>query len=84
MAGSNITVRLDPYLKKAAEELFADLGLNLSTAIIMFLKASLAYDGIPFDLRRVPDDEMKLMLAKTRNLVTLFRNLVEELFTYAS
>ena len=36
MTGSNITVRLDPYLKKAAEELFADLGLNLSTAIIMF------------------------------------------------
>ncbi len=69
MAGSNITVRLDPYLKKAAEKLFADLGLNLSTAIIMFLKASLAYDGIPFDLRRVPDDEMKLMIAEYEEMI---------------
>jgi DNA-damage-inducible protein J len=70
MAGANITIRLDPGLKKAAEELYADLGLNLSTAIVMFLKASLAYDGIPFEVKRIPDEEMKMMLAEYEEIMS--------------
>ena len=37
MATTNINVRVDADLKKSAEELFEDLGLNMSSAIIMFL-----------------------------------------------
>ena len=70
MAGANISIRLDPGLKKAAEELYADLGLNLSTAIVMFLKASLAYDGIPFEVKRIPDEEMKMMLAEYEEIMS--------------
>lgn len=70
MAGANITIRLDSGLKKAAEELYADLGLNLSTAIVMFLKASLAYDGIPFEVKRIPDEEMKMMLAEYEEIMS--------------
>lgn len=70
MAGANITIRLDPGLKKAAEELYADLGLNLSTAIVMFLKASLAYDGIPFEVKRIPDEDMKMMLAEYEEIMS--------------
>lgn len=53
MATTNINVRVDADLKKSAEELFSDLGLNMSTAINMFLKAAVNYEGIPFELKRV-------------------------------
>lgn len=36
MATTNINVRVDENLKKDADELFSDLGLNMSTAITMF------------------------------------------------
>ena len=52
MATANINVRVDSDLKKQAELLFSDLGLNMSTAIIMFLKSAVSHDGIPFDVRR--------------------------------
>ena len=40
MATTNINVRVDENLKKDADELFSDLGLNMSTAITMFLKSA--------------------------------------------
>ena len=49
MATTNINVRVDANLKQSAEALFADLGLNMSTAITMFLKSAVNHDGIPFD-----------------------------------
>ena len=39
---------IDPQLKKAAVELFSDLGLDLSTAVTLFLKQSLRVQGLPF------------------------------------
>ena len=48
MATTNINVRVDENLKKDADELFSDLGLNMSTAITMFLNN----DGIPFEVKR--------------------------------
>ena len=52
MATANINVRVDENLKKEAEGLFNDLGLNMSSAITMFLKSAVRYDGSPFDVRR--------------------------------
>lgn len=52
MSTSNINVRVDSQLKKDAEALFADLGLNMSTAITMFLRSSVNHDGIPFKINR--------------------------------
>lgn len=52
MATTNINVRVDSELKKSAEKLFSDLGLNMSTAINMFLKNAVSFDGIPFEVRR--------------------------------
>lgn len=39
-ATTNINVRVDEVLKKDADKLFSDLGLNMSTAITMFLKSA--------------------------------------------
>ena len=65
MATTNINVRVDSELKRTAEELFDDLGLNMSSAITMFLKSAVSHDGIPFEVRRfTPNDETRAALAE--------------------
>ena len=63
MATSNINVRVDTELKAQAESLFSDLGLNMSTAIVMFLKSAVRYDGLPFEVSRLtPNAETRAAL----------------------
>ncbi|MGL4944528.1 MAG: type II toxin-antitoxin system RelB/DinJ family antitoxin [Thermoguttaceae bacterium] len=50
MATTNVTVRMDEHLKKQAETLFADMGLNMTTAITMFTKAVVQQNKIPFEI----------------------------------
>ena len=45
---TNMSIRLDKDLKKEAEVLFKNLGLNMSTAINMFLTQSVREQSIPF------------------------------------
>ena len=45
-------INLDLELKKSAQELFADFGLDMTTAITMFLKQSVREQRIPFEIRR--------------------------------
>ncbi len=47
-----IQVRIEAELKKEAESLFADLGLDMASAIRIFLKQAVARDGIPFLVKR--------------------------------
>ena len=54
MAATNIQVRVDQALKAEAEQLFADIGLDMPTAIRLFLKQSVINNGIPFALERDP------------------------------
>jgi DNA-damage-inducible protein J len=48
---TNINVRVDEDLKQRAELIFSELGMTLSTAMNLFLRSSVRYGGIPFDLR---------------------------------
>ncbi|MBQ7600243.1 MAG: type II toxin-antitoxin system RelB/DinJ family antitoxin [Clostridia bacterium] len=52
MATVSINIRVDEKLKKQAEALFSELGLNMSSAITVFLKSSVDYNGIPFEIRK--------------------------------
>lgn len=45
---TNISIRMDSELKAAAEALFEELGMNLSTAFNIFVRQSLREGGIPF------------------------------------
>lgn len=47
----NYTCRIDPVIKKKSELLYASLGMNLSTAINVFLRESLQVGGLPFEVR---------------------------------
>lgn len=58
MATTNINVRVDSALKQEAEALFNDLGLNMSSAINMFLRSAVNHNGIPFEIKcTIPDPE---------------------------
>lgn len=52
MAGmtTNISIRMDSELKAQADELFAELGMNMSTAFNIFVRQSLREGGIPFEI----------------------------------
>ena len=41
---------MDTALKKQAEELFNELGMNLTTAFNIFVRQSLREGGIPFEI----------------------------------
>ena len=45
-------ISLDPTLKKDAAELFSDLGMDLSTAISVFLRQAGRAQGFPFVITR--------------------------------
>ena len=51
MATTNVSIRMDTELKAQADELFAELGMNLSTAFNIFVRQSLREGGIPFKIR---------------------------------
>lgn len=51
MAEKTTTVSIDADLKAKAEALFAELGLDLQTAVNIFLRQSLREDGLPFAVK---------------------------------
>lgn len=69
MATTNFSVRLDSDLKKQSEALYGELGVNLTTAINVFLRKSLKVGGFPFDVRNdEPNRETKLALLEAEKL----------------
>ena len=58
MPTTNLNIRVDEDLKKKADKLFSELGMSMSTAMNIFLRQSIRYGGIPFDVRLdVPNAE---------------------------
>ncbi len=58
MAKVSTNITIDADVKRQAQELFADLGLDLSTAINIYLKKAIAMQSIPFAVsREVPNAE---------------------------
>lgn len=48
---TNFSVRMDSDIKKQCEAVYGELGINLTTAINVFLRQSLRVGGFPFDVR---------------------------------
>lgn len=51
VAMTNLNIRTDKEIKEQAEAIFSELGLNMTTAINIFLRTAIRENGIPFDLR---------------------------------
>lgn len=54
MASANVTIRMDEQLKRQAEVLFEDLGMNMTTAFTIFAKAAVRQGKIPFEVALDP------------------------------
>ncbi|AFS46620.1 damage-inducible protein J [Streptococcus agalactiae] len=51
---STVAVRVDVQLKDDATKLFQSLGLDMSTAVKMFLIQSVKTQSIPFEIKNNP------------------------------
>ncbi len=64
MPTSLVQVRVEDDLKKQATALYENMGMDLSTAIRIFLKRSLFVNGLPFPMTlEKDDDEGKALIA---------------------
>ena len=70
MAITNLNIRTDKDIKDQAEEIFNELGLNMTTAINMFLRTAIREHGIPFELKLdVPNETTAAAIAEGRKLM---------------
>ena len=81
-----MTIRTNKTVKEQASALFADLGLDMSTAINLFLRQSIREDRIPFQITREEKPNWKTRRAimnaiKDKNMVGPF-DTVEEAMGY--
>ncbi|MDR0499510.1 MAG: type II toxin-antitoxin system RelB/DinJ family antitoxin [Holophagales bacterium] len=52
MPSTNINVRIDSELKAKAQTVLADLGLDMTTAINVFISQIVYTQGIPFEISK--------------------------------
>lgn len=63
MASSMIQIKVDEQLQNEASKIYEKLGIDLSTAVQMFLKRSVLDNGIPFKMT-LPKEEYKISQAE--------------------
>ena len=69
METTNLNIRTDREVKIAAERIFEELGLNMTTAINIFLRQTIRENGIPFELKLdVPNAVTVAAIAEGRAL----------------
>ncbi len=49
-ADTSMTIRMNREVKQKAQKIFADLGIDMTTAINVFLRQAIQYKGFPFDV----------------------------------
>lgn len=55
---TNLTIRMDKELKEQAEQLFSELGMNMTTAFNIFVRQAVRQGKIPFEISlNVPNAE---------------------------
>jgi len=70
MAVTNVTFQIDEEVKKQAEELFLDFGIDLSTAYTVFLKQAIREQRIPFIVsRNIPNADTVAAIEEGRSML---------------
>ena len=63
---SSLNVNVNAETKKEASKVLDELGLNMTTAINIYLKQTVKHNGIPFEVKnRVPNHKRKKALKET-------------------
>lgn len=68
---ANVIARVNPSIKKQAEDIISDLGLNASSVINALYRQIIIQKGIPFEMRKEPinvdnmtEDELERLLTR--------------------
>ena len=77
MSKTSMSIRLDSEVKEQAQQVFNSLGMDMTTAINIFLRQAIQYQGLPFDVRL--DENRKLLevltdLGQNRNMSQSFES----------
>ena len=80
MSKTRMSIRLDSEVKEQAQQVFSNLGMDMTTAINIFLRQAIQYQGLPFDVRL--DENRKLLevltdLDQNRNMSQSFESVSE-------
>ena len=59
MSKTSMSIRLDSEVKEQAQQVFNHLGMDMTTAINIFLRQAIQYQGLPFDVKI--DENRKLL-----------------------
>ena len=71
MAKVSTNIKLDPVLKKEAQSLLKDLGMDLTTAVTIFLRQTVREQRIPFEIKReLPNPETVAALSEYQAMKT--------------
>ncbi|WP_304263072.1 type II toxin-antitoxin system RelB/DinJ family antitoxin [Kallipyga massiliensis] len=71
MATTNLNIRTDKEVKEQADAVFSALGLNMTTAINLFLRTSIREQGIPFSLKLdVPNEVTASAIEEGRRIAS--------------
>ena len=67
---TNINIRTDAEVKANAEQLFEKLGLNMSTAVNIFLRQAIRQGGLPFEVKiDIPNETTAAAIEEGRALL---------------
>ncbi|NDP38996.1 MAG: type II toxin-antitoxin system RelB/DinJ family antitoxin [Rhodoferax sp.] len=75
---AEIRSRIEPDLKKQSTEVLAELGLDLSGAIRLFLRQVVEVRGLPFEVRK-PTPETVAAMIEAREMAARYGS-AEEIF----
>jgi len=66
---TSMTIRMNREIKQEAQEIFAALGMDMTTAINVFLRQAIYYRGFPFDVRmETLNEETKAALEEVEQM----------------
>ena len=84
MGNTSMNIRMDSEVKRQAEALFGEIGMNMTTAINIFLRQSIRENGIPFELKiNQPNNETLEAINEGDKIIkegTARFNTVDEMF----
>ncbi len=70
MATTNLNIRIEQGNQGPGGEIFNELGLNMTTAVNMFLRTAIREHGIPFELKlEVPNDTTAIAIEEGRKMM---------------
>ncbi|WP_270626299.1 type II toxin-antitoxin system RelB/DinJ family antitoxin [Ligilactobacillus ruminis] len=71
MSTTNLNIRTDKDVKEKAEKIFNELGLNMTSAVNIFLRTAIRERGIPFELKLdVPNETTIAAIEEGRKMAS--------------